>query len=117
MIIAVIPVRVMGMSINQVVDVVSMGDRRMTAVRAVHVIRIMALAIVLDAPVRVRFRYFYDVLVVVVFVRAVQVTIMKIAHVVPVLDCDVATVRAVHVGMVFMDFAAHGCFSRIKSQC
>ena len=97
----------MQVPVDQVVDVITVRHRRMPAVRAVNVVRFVALAVVGDATVGVNARDLDDVLVVVVFMGAVKVPVMQIADMVSVLHGNVAAVRAVLMVVVFVDFVAH----------
>ncbi len=106
-IVAMVAVRMMQMPVYQVVDVIAVRHCGMTAIRAVHVIGVVALAVVRDASVRVRIRDLYDVLVVVVVVGAVQVPVVQVPHVVLMLDGYMTAVRAVFVGVILVDLVGH----------
>ena len=108
MVVAVIAMRMVQVPIHQVIDVIAVRHRGVSAIRAVNVFFVVALAIVSNTPVRILLRYLDDVLVVVVFMGAVKVPVVKVAHVVTVLHGDVAAVRAVFVVVVFMDLMGHG---------
>lgn len=101
-IIAVIAMRVMQVAINQVIDVVAVRHRGVSAVGSVHVLGVMAFApmirrtrigvgridlerVLLDDPV---------------IPLVVQVAIMQIAHVVVVTNGRVPAVRAVFVRVI-----------------
>lgn len=107
MVVAVITVRVVQVSVNQVVDVVTVRHRRVTATRAVNVIRVVALTCVRRTPVGVQLCYLNAVFVVVAVMRAVQVPVMQIAHVAIVLNGDVAAVRAVFMWVILVDIVCH----------
>ena len=76
----------MQMPVYQVIDVITMRHSRMPTVRAVNMVFIVAFAVVGNAPVGVGVRDRYDMLVVVAFMRAVQVSAVQISHMVAVLD-------------------------------
>ena len=106
-VVTVIPVGMMQVPFHQVIDVIAVGHGRMTTVRAVNVIFVVALAVVSDASVGVGVRDRDDMFVVVVFMGAVQVPVVQISDVVPVLDGYVTAVRAVLVVVVFVDGVGH----------
>ena len=85
-VVTVIPVGMMQMPVYQVIDVITMRHSRMPTVRAVDMVFIVAFAVVGNAPVGVGVRDRYDMLVVVAFMRAVQVSAVQISHMVAVLD-------------------------------
>ena len=86
-------VGMMQVPIHQVIDVIAVGHGRVPAARAVHVIRVMPLAVVRCALGGIGIRDLDDVLVVVVVVGAVEVPVVQVAHVVAVLYGHVAAVR------------------------
>ncbi len=96
------------MSVHKVVDVIAMWHGRVTAVRSVHMIRIMSFAVMRHAAIRIYVGHVNSVFVVVVFVSTVQVPVVQVSHVVAVLNGDVAAARAVLVIVVLMDFVRHG---------
>ncbi len=106
-VVAVIPVGMMQVPFHQVIDVITVRYGRMSTVRAVNVVFVMTLAVVDDAPVRVDVRNRYDMLVVVIFMGAVQVPVVQVSNMVPVLNGHVTAVRAVLVGVVFVDGVGH----------
>lgn len=112
MVVAVITMRMMQVPVHQVADVVAVGNRRVSAVRAVNVVCIMAPAVVGGAAVGVGFRDRDGVLVVVAVMRAVEVPVVQVPHVVAVPNRDVAAVRAMLVVVVFVNVVAHACVSK-----
>lgn len=96
------------MPVNKVIDMITVGDCRMAATRSVNVIRVVTLALVRCATVRIGLGDVDDVLVIVIFVGAVKVAVVQITYVVAVLDGNVAATRAVFVIVVFVDFVGHG---------
>ena len=106
-VVTVLAVRVMQVSVHQVIDVITVRYRRMPTVRAVDVICVVALAVVSHAAVGVGARDLDGVFVVVVFMGAVKVPVVQVPHMVSVLDGNVATVRAVLVRVVLVDIVCH----------
>jgi len=106
-VVAVVAVGMMQMLVHQVVDVITVRHRGVPAARTVDVVRVVTLAIVGDAAVRVVARYLYDVFVIVTFVGAVKMAVMQIADVVSVLYGDVTAIGAVLMVVVFMDSVGH----------
>lgn len=103
MIVAVATVRVMQVSIDEVVDMVAVRHRRMTTGRAVHVIsRVSAAAMPRRAARRIRCVNGDRALVDVIAVHCVKVSIVKVVDMTVVLDRDVSAVRAVDVFVVRM---------------
>lgn len=107
MIVTVIAVRVMQVAVDEVVDVIAVGNGGVSAVRPVHVIRVVPVALVRSAVGRVGVVDRDRVLVVVTVVGAVEVSVVQVADVVPVLDRDVAAVGSVRVGVVLVDLMCH----------
>ena len=110
MIVAVAAVGVMEMSINQVVDVVAVGNGFVAAVGAVNMGGVMSAAGVLrGAGGRVDRRQSDAVLVDVAIMQVVQMTIVEIVDVIVVPDGGVAAAGFVLVRMFRMDGAGgHG---------
>lgn len=106
-VVTVLAVGVMQVTVHQVVDMITVRHRRMPAVRAVYMIRVVAFALVCDTSVGVGLRDRDDVLVVVVFVGAMKMPVVQVAHMVLVLDGEVTAVRAMRVGVVLVDFVGH----------
>ena len=103
MVIAVIAVRVMQVAVNQVVDVISVGNGLVATIDAVLVVGIVSIAIVTIGAVRgVRGAYLNPVLVDMAVMRRMQVSIVQEVDVIVVLDCGVATIFAMLVRMVLM---------------
>jgi hypothetical protein len=110
-IVAVAPVRVMQMTVDDVVGVVAVGDRVVAAAGAVLVGAIVLAAVVRRrARGRVRAAYGERVLVDVVAVDVMEMAVVKEVLMAIVLDRLVAAVRAVGVGVlvVRLVFGAHG---------
>ena len=106
MIVAVTIVRVVQAAHDQVINMVAVRDSRVAAIGSAT-----AGARHWRAGVGVGLADINDVLVVVAFVRKVQVTLVQVADVVAVLDAQVAAIGAVDVGMVGMGGMGHGGIS------
>lgn len=103
MIVAVIAVRVVQVAVDQVVDVVAMGNRFVTAPGTVDMARIVPCGMLWRAAIRVGLADFERVL----FHRTVrtlvvQVTVVEVVRVAVVVDSLMATFRAVLVGVIFV---------------
>lgn len=94
-------------AVYQVINMIAVGNRRMSAVGAMNVVRIVPGAVVFDTPVGIDAGDLNDMLVIVVFVGAVKMPIVEIPHMVAVLDGYMAAVRAVFMIVVFVDFVCH----------
>jgi hypothetical protein len=103
-VVAVVAVRMVEVVGNQVVDVISVRHRLMTAPGPVGVPGLMALAGVLrGAVLGVRFADLDDVLVDMALVRVMEVTVVQVVHVSVVADRGVAAVRTVLVVVTLVD--------------
>ena len=107
MVVAVIAVGVVQVTVHQVADVVPMGNSRVPAVGSVNMVGVVASTVVLPASIRVLVRDFNYMLVVVVFMGTVEVSVVKVAHVIAMLNRDMAAVRTVGVVMVFVNLMRH----------
>ncbi len=104
MVIAVVAIRVMEMSVDQIVDVVSMRNGFVTAICAVLVRGIVSVALVsVGAIGGVRGVHFELVLIDVTLVKRMQMAVMQVIGMVVVNDSGVATVFAVHMCVVLVD--------------
>jgi hypothetical protein len=93
--------RMMQMTVDQVIHMVSMRHRRMPAVQSVHMVGRMRTAFVPGrAVVRVGARHADRVFIVVVFMVVVQVAIMQIVHMVVVPYTRVTAPRAMRVNVI-----------------
>lgn len=108
MIVAMIAVRVVQVSVHQVIDVVAVRDRRMSAARPVDVFLVVTRTHVSDATVGVSTADLDRMFVVVILVGAVEVTVVKVADVVSVLNRHVTAARAMLVVVIFVNFVRHG---------
>ncbi len=107
MVVTVIAVGMMQVPVHQVIDMIAVRYDRMPTVRAMNVVLVVAFAVVGNAPVGVGVRDRNDMLVVVAFMSAVQVPVVQVSNVVLVPYGDVTTVRAMLVGVVFVDSVGH----------
>jgi hypothetical protein len=100
-IIAMIPVGMMQVSFNQVVDVVTVRHDFVPASWTVHMRAVMSPALVLGrAPVRIGRRHLDGVLVDMILVSVVQMAVVKIINVIAVANGCMPTPWTVLVGMV-----------------
>lgn len=105
-IVAVSIMRVVQVPIYEVADVIAMRDRRVPATRAVDVVGIVTAAVMtLGTFVWVFTIYCDGVLVDMITMRMMKVTVMEIVNMTVMLNGDVATVGAVDVSVVRVDFA------------
>ena len=101
MVVAVVAVRVVQMTINEVVRVVAMRYGFVSAAGAVYMSRFVAVAVMIwGADVRVGGADGDAVFIDVVAVRVVQVAVVQVVNVAVVLDGGVAAARAVLVRVV-----------------
>ena len=112
MVVTMIAMGVVQLSIHQVVGVVPMRDSFVTASWAVPVARVVAAhASVLRAFIGVGSAHLEHMLVDVIFVRVMQVPVVKIINMAIVPNSGVTAPGAVHMGMVGMSgmiFGTHG---------
>jgi hypothetical protein len=102
-IVAVFAVRMMEMSVHQVIGVIPMRHRLMTAVRPVSVCGFVRAAVVARGAVgRIRSAYRNCVVVDVAVVNMMQVSVMQIIGMAVVLDGGVAAILAVCMGVTLM---------------
>jgi hypothetical protein len=100
-IVAVIPVGMMQMAVDQVVNVIAMWHGFVPASWTVHMIRIVPGASVLRcALVWIGRRHFDGVLIDVIAMHVMQVAIVEVVHVVAMANGHMAARRAVLVGVV-----------------
>jgi hypothetical protein len=103
-IVAMIPMRMMQVAVDQIIDMIAMRHRLVTAIRTVLVIARMAAAIMIRrALVGIAGAHVDGVFVEVILMRVMKVAIMEIVHVIAVLYRGVAAARTMLVGMVVMD--------------
>ncbi len=112
MIVAVIPVWMMQATIDQVVDVIAMRNRLVTAPGPMHMAGLKTgTAMLRRAAVRIAVGYLDHMLVDMIAVRMVQVTVMKVVDVVAVPNGDMTApgaVLVVMVGVLRMGTRGHG---------
>jgi hypothetical protein len=98
MIVAVVAVRMMQVSANQIIDMVAVRRALMSAIRAMRVFATVRFAVMLrSAVVRIRVTYRYRVFVDVIRVDVMQMAIMKIVDVSVMTDLHVAADSTVQV--------------------
>jgi hypothetical protein len=105
-VVAVVVVGVVEMVADQIVDVVAVRHRLVTASRAVGVRGVVARTgkgVFRSAVLRVLAAHLDCVLVDVVLVRVVQVAVVQVVHVSLVADCHVAAIWAVLVRVALMN--------------
>ena len=108
MVVAVIPVRVVQVTVDEIVDVIAVRNGFVAATGAVYVRSIMSAASVIRCAVgRVLTTDFDLVLVDVVAVHVVQVTVMQVVHVAVVLHRGMTAVGTMGVVVVRVFFTAH----------
>ncbi len=107
-VVAVIPMGMMQVPVDQVIDMITVRHGGMPTARAVYVVFVVALAFVMNAPRGVGVRDPYDMLVVVAFMGTVQMPVMQVPNMIPMFHGDVTTVRAMLMGVVFVDGMGHG---------
>ena len=107
MIITVIAVRMVQVTVHEVVDVISVRHGLMTTTGAVNVIRIVAAAGVGGgASIRVSITHFHHVLFhLAIFTNVMKVSVVQIVHVVTVLNAGVLAVGSVLVIVVLVTIA------------
>ncbi len=115
MVVAVIPVRVMEVTVDEVVDVIPVRDRFVAAAGPVDVVVRVGVAVVGRTARRVRGVDLERVL----FDRAargvMQVTVVNVVDVIPVLDGGVAAARAVNVIMVVVRMGHGGLLRTVRA--
>jgi hypothetical protein len=120
-IVAVRAVRVVEMSIHQVINMVAMGHRVMAAAWAVAVLLIVGAALMVRrAPVVVGSSHFDDMLIDMPLMGMMEMPVVQVVHMISMLDGDMPAVGAVAVGMILMDqmvVVGHDCSPCCLSQC
>jgi len=103
-----IPVGMMQVAINEIVYVVTMGNRFMTAPWSMHMPWLVACTgMVRSAGIRIRVRHFNRVLINMIPMRMMQMTIVKVIDVTVMFNRGMPAVGAMFMGVIFMDVAAH----------
>jgi hypothetical protein len=108
-VIAVITVRMMQMTIDQIVDVITVRDWFVSTSRAMHVSRIVSSAVVIGSAVcRICRTYWNSVLFNhAVIAHPMQVAIVQVIGVILMLDRCVSAARTVDVIVVMMRMVCH----------
>lgn len=106
MVIAVVAMRVVQVTVDEIVDVIAVRHRRMPASGAMHVVLAVCLAIMPRGAVgRIPIADVQRMLIHMVAVRMVQVPVVQIIDVTGVLDGSMSTSGAVLVGVTFVYLA------------
>ena len=104
MIVAVIPIRVVQMPVNQVVQMAVVRHCFVAAVGAVLVVRCMTGTLVAICTLGwVGRTYIKGVLIHVALMRAVQVSVMEVINMIVVLNCSVAAAVSVLMRMILVN--------------
>jgi len=103
MVVAMSVMGIVEMAVDQIVDVVSVGDLLVSAAGAVNVYGVVAFAGVTGCTVgRVDGGNFDDAFIVMAVVGGVKMAVVEVIRVSVVMDGDVAAIRAVNVDVVFV---------------
>ena len=114
MVVAVVAVRMVEMTVDEIVDVIAVRHRFMAASRTVNMARLMAAA-VSGTHIGIGRAYFEPVFVHMITVRVMQVAVVQIVDVIVMHDRRVAACRSVPMivmGMMWFVTGAHGDFPR-----
>lgn len=111
-IVAMVAVRMVQMSVDQIVDVIAVGHGRVAAAGTMQVSRLMSAALMIGrATVGIGCAHVEAVFVDVVAMRMVQMTVVQVVDVVAMPDCRMPAVRTVLVivmGVMRFVAGAHG---------
>lgn len=99
MVIAVTIVRMMQVSVDEVIDMITMGHR---LVPATGTMDMSVTDMIRRTGHRIHIRDFYDMLVHMTFVRVMQVSVMQIINMITVLYGGMTTARAMGVVVILM---------------
>jgi len=100
-VVAVVSMRMMEAAVDEVVDVVAMGNCFVPAARAMNMTGLVALvAVFWRAVIRVGRADFDRMLVDMILVGMMQMAVMQVIHVIPVAYCGVAAAGPVLMGMI-----------------
>jgi len=103
-----IAVGMMQVAINEIVYVVAVRNRFMTAPWSMHMPWLVACtSMVRDAGIRIRVRHLNRVLVNMIPMGMVQMAIVQVINVTVMLYRRMTAVGAMFVGMIFVNVAAH----------
>ena len=109
MIVTVSVMGVMKMAADNIIGVVTVGDRRVTAVCAMRMARVMCCTCVCWRTCSwIRSAHFKDVFINMVTMFVVKMSIVKVVDMISVFDFLVATTGFVFVWMILMFLMAHG---------
>jgi hypothetical protein len=103
MVIAVISMRMMEMAVDQVVNVIAMGDLWVPAVGTVDVSLVVPTAVMIGrAAVRIRGIDFQHVIFNLIAAHVLQMPVLQVVGVAQMADGEMATARAVVVAVTLM---------------
>lgn len=101
MVVTVIAVHVVQVSVDEVIDVITVRDREMSAAFAMHMVSVVSVAAVaLGAARRVPIAHFEGALDDLAVLEAMQVPVVEVIDVVAMLHAQVATVGTVLVVVI-----------------
>lgn len=118
MVVAVVAVRMMEMTVDEIIDVIAVRHRFMAASRTVNMARLMAAA-VSGTYIWIGRAHFEPVFVHMITVRVMQVAVVQIVDMIAMRDRGVPAVRTVlmiMMGVVGFVARAHGCAPRLACQ-
>lgn len=112
MVVAMPIVLVVEMTVHEVVDVVAVRDGFMAAAGAVDMVGgVCGAGVTGGAGGRILIGHIEGVLVVVAFVRVVEMAVVQVVHMVAMKDGGVAATGAVLMGMIGMNVMSHNFFA------
>lgn len=100
-VITMVAVRMVKVSVNQIINMITMRNCRMAAVRPVDVFGgVLFLSKTGSALVWIGVAYFDDVLIHMIAMRMVKMSVMQVVHMIAVPHGSVSTIWAMDVGMI-----------------
>ena len=103
-----VSVRMVEMPVDEVVEMISVGNGFVTTARAMHMVCVVPPACVVSgAASRIRLIHVDRVLIDVVFVGVMEMAVVKVVHVITVLYGGVAAIGPVLMAMLGVRFAGH----------
>ena len=107
-VVAMVSVRMVEMPVDEVVEMISVGNGFVTTARAMHMVCVVPPAcVVRGAASRVRLIHVDRVLIDVVLVGVMEMAVVKVVHVIAMLHGGVAAIGSVLVAMLGVGFAGH----------
>ena len=105
MIVAVIAMVVMQMAADQIIDMIAVRNRLVTAIRAVPMLAVVFVAAVIRrAAIRIAITYADPMLFHPIAADVMQMPVVQIIGVAVVPHCRVSAIRAMHMRMPFMRY-------------